>query len=115
MIRDEARRFEDQRYASLVQQLMEWNQPEQETPADPTEAEESQSANDGQSSDAPESKGESKPVVKKPHKPATISVRNIQVNFRKPWLADEADIEEYLAKFRDALMEEIKQGKKVQL
>lgn len=115
MIRDEARRFEDQRYASLVQQLMEWNQPVPEKLADPAESVEAKSPSDGQSSGSTENKVESKPVVENPHKPATISAKNIQVNFRKPWLADEADIEEYLAKFRDALVEEIKQGKKVQL
>jgi hypothetical protein len=115
MIRDEARRFEDQRYASLVQQLMEWNQPEQEKLADPVESVEPKSPSEGQSSDSTENKVESKAAEEKQRKPATIPAKNIQVNFRKPWLADEADIDEYLAKYRDALLEEIKQGKKVQL
>lgn len=115
MIRDETRRFEDQRYASLVQQLMEWNQPEPEKLADPVESVEPKSPSEGQSSGSTENKVESKAAVEKQHKPATISAKNIQVNFRKPWLADEADIDEYLAKYRDALLEEIRQGKKVQL
>ncbi|QEQ97549.1 BREX system P-loop protein BrxC [Neptunomonas concharum] len=115
MIRDEARRFEDQRYASLVQQLMEWNQPESEKLAGPVESVEPKSPSEGQSPESTENKVDSKPAVEKQFKPATVSAKNIQVNFRKPWLADEADIDEYLAKYRDALVEEIKQGKKVQL
>ena len=115
MIRDEVRRFEDQQYASLVQQLIEWNQPDQEKQVEPTENGQPQLPNDDQASGKNENDGKSELGGKRQQRPETISAKNIKVNFRKPWLADETDIDEYLAQYRDALLGEIKQGKKVQL
>ena len=115
MIRDEVRRFEDQQYASLVQQLIEWNQPDQENQVEPTENGQLQLPNDDQASGKNENDGKSELGGKRQQRPETISAKNIKVNFRKPWLADEADIDEYLAQYRDALLDEIKQGKTVQL
>ncbi|MFW1798528.1 BREX system P-loop protein BrxC [Acinetobacter nematophilus] len=115
MIRDEVRRFEDQQYASLVQQLIEWNQPDQENQVEPTENGQLQLPNDDQASGQNENDGKSELGGKRQQRLETISAKNIKVNFRKPWLADEADIDEYLAQYRDALLDEIKQGKTVQL
>lgn len=115
MIRDEVRRFEDQQYASLVQQLIEWNQPDQEKQVEPTENGQPQLPNNDQASGNNENDSKSELGGKRQQRPETISAKNIKVNFRKPWLADETDIDEYLAQYRDALLGEIKQGKKVQL
>jgi hypothetical protein len=113
MIRDEVRRFEDQRYASLVQKLMEWNQPEQalnnDKGASKTQEQTAQPKQDTSGVSEPTPSQEPK------SKPATVSAKSIRVNFHKPWLADENDIDEYIAKYRDALLDEIQQGKKVQL
>jgi hypothetical protein len=106
MIRDEARRFEEHRYSSLVQQLMAWSQPEEKN--DPLEYTDDDSPELGEPPIKPDV-GEDRKT------PVTISVRNIRVDFHKPWLADETDVEQFLAKYREALLDEIKQGKKVQL
>lgn len=113
MIRDEVRRFEDQQYVLLVQKLMEWNQPDQEKQVEQTEDGQPQLLDDDQASDTTENG--SKQVIDTQRKPVTISAKNIKINFRKPWLADEADINEYLAEYRNALLDEIKQGKTIQL
>ena len=35
--------------------------------------------------------------------------------FDKAWLADEADVEHYLESMREALLEEIRKGKRIQI
>ena len=115
MIRDEARRFEDQRYSLLVQQLMTWNQPEEEEKGKPSLQGEDKSGQPTQKTKNFDEKSEGNPEPEERKKPATIPAKNIRVNFHKPWLANEADVEEYLSKYREALLEEILQGKKVQL
>lgn len=111
MIRDEARRFEDQRYSALVQQLMAWTQP-----AEPHEEGEALKVDTPTSStnDAGNA-GIEKPSPAQRPNPVTVAARNVKVNFHKPWLADEGDVDEYLSKYREALIEAIQQGKKVQL
>jgi hypothetical protein len=37
------------------------------------------------------------------------------VSFSKAWLADEADVDRYLQSVREALLKEIKEGKRVQI
>lgn len=44
-----------------------------------------------------------------------VSSQTIKVNFDKVWLADETDVEDYLVAMREALMTEIKQGKRIQI
>lgn len=44
-----------------------------------------------------------------------VPSQGIKVNFGKAWLADEADVEDYLVAMREALMAEIKQGKRIQI
>ncbi|WP_430640074.1 BREX system P-loop protein BrxC (plasmid) [Crocosphaera watsonii WH 8501] len=44
-----------------------------------------------------------------------ISSQTIKVSFDKAWLADETDVEDYLVAMREALMTEIKQGKRIQI
>ena len=43
------------------------------------------------------------------------SLSSIPIKFNKPWLADQDDVEQYLTSMRDALLEEIKKGKKIQI
>ena len=47
--------------------------------------------------------------------PAYIPARSISVPFGKAWLADEADIEEYLAVLRKAYMDAVNEGKRIQV
>ena len=44
-----------------------------------------------------------------------ISTRKLRVSFNKAWLADEADVDEYLKQLREALLSEIKAGKRIQI
>lgn len=115
MIRDEARRFEDHRYSSLVQKLMAWNQPEEEKKDESSVQVEGESGQPAEKTESSDGKTEQKPEPEERQKPATISAKNVRVDFHKPWLANASDVEDYLAKYREALLEEIQQGKKVQL
>jgi sulfur relay (sulfurtransferase) DsrC/TusE family protein len=44
-----------------------------------------------------------------------ISSRSLLVNFSKPWLENEEDVEKYLGAMKEALLAEIQQGKRVQI
>ncbi|NCO65434.1 MAG: BREX system P-loop protein BrxC [Candidatus Aquicultor secundus] len=44
-----------------------------------------------------------------------IAYKSIKVPFGKAWLADESDVDDYLKSLRDALLKEIKAGKRIQI
>nr|WP_220184430.1 hypothetical protein [Cylindrospermopsis raciborskii] len=44
-----------------------------------------------------------------------VSHRSIQFSFDKEWLADETDVEQYVAVMREALLAEVRSGRRVQL
>ena len=44
-----------------------------------------------------------------------ISQRQLDLKFDKPYIADEADVEEYLAALREAMVKEIQKGKRIQI
>ncbi len=107
MIRDEVRRFEDETYSALVQRLMAWNQPTPETQKPKETASDNSSAE--QTSDS------SQATEPEPSTPQTIPVRQVRVDFRKPWLANDADVNEYIEEYKKTLLALIKEGKHVQL
>jgi len=39
----------------------------------------------------------------------------VKVAYDKAWLADETDVDQYLDSLREALMEEVRKGKRVQI
>jgi hypothetical protein len=43
-----------------------------------------------------------------------VSCRSVRVSFDKAWLADESDVECYLEALREALLAEIRIGKRIQ-
>ena len=49
------------------------------------------------------------------HDMMEFNSRSIRVPFDKAWLADEADVDRYLAALREAMMKEISAGKRVQI
>lgn len=53
--------------------------------------------------------------VPEPPKIEYVSSRNVKVKFEKAWLADEADVDSYLASMRKSLVAEINQGKRIQI
>jgi 2-oxo-4-hydroxy-4-carboxy--5-ureidoimidazoline (OHCU) decarboxylase len=92
VIRDRLRRFEDTEYQKLLAQMCEFNKLATEDTG-PVE-------NDGRKE------------AKEP-KIDYISGKKIRVCFAKPWLADEADVDSYLAEVKKALMKEITAGKRI--
>jgi hypothetical protein len=102
MLRDEVRRFENDQYSSLVQNLMEWSQPE--PVSYPVSTEESV-------------EGESVTTVQTPgiSEPKIIANRELSINYHKPWLASENDIDEYLNEYKKALLKALNDGKRIQL
>jgi len=91
VIRDTFRQFEETIYNSLLAQMCHW--------AMPPKTDEGNKGG-GQVAETP---------------PAYIPARTISVPFGKAWLADEADIEEYLAAMRKAYMDAVNDGKRIQV
>jgi hypothetical protein len=114
MLRDEARRFEDHTYSAQVQKLMTWSQPTPEPvqvtlPAQPSP--EPQPGLFGGKTVEPT------PTVQEPKKPEikSVSAKQIRVDYAKPWLATESDVEGYIEEYKKALLAAIKEGKHIQL
>lgn len=55
----------------------------------------------------------SAPAPEPPKPPAFVNAADIKPDFKAPYLAVEADVEQYVTELRKALMAEIRQGKKV--
>ena len=100
MIRDRVREFEFNKFPLLVDQLIGWSEPAPavKPPSNDTD-------NDVVNP----------PVAPTPSRPATISARDVQVSFDKPWLSDEADVEDYVGRYKIALIDAVKNGKKVRV
>jgi len=94
VIRDTIRRFEDDEYPRILERLSQ-AKPSGETG----------------SSDSPT---DDKPVVADPPVEYVLS-RSIRTVFDKAWLADEADVDRYLDKLKEAMMKEIAAGKRIQI
>ena len=96
------RRFEEVQYPELLSQLTALTQPA------PVKAPQPQPST-SQESQKPNPQPE-------PVKPVEfISSRSLSITFDKAWLADEGDVERYLESMRKALLEEIRQGKRIQI
>jgi hypothetical protein len=105
VIRDTLRRFEESDYQRLLSQMTSWAQP---TPTqEPTPKQ-----------------GGTDHAAMGPHNrpPSTaeslieyVPSRSVKVSFDKAWLADETDVERYLESMREALLDEIRKGKRIQI
>ncbi|MBE2233048.1 MAG: BREX system P-loop protein BrxC [Anaerolinea sp.] len=89
VIRDELRRFEQERYPRLLSDLTDWLEPA------PT----LQPAGDLAIAERIE----------------YVSRHALEIPFQKAWLADEKDVDAYLAALKKALMAPIREGKRVQI
>jgi len=98
VIRDTLRQFEESNYPSQLAQLTAWAR-ETQTP-EPVS---------GAGTTATPDK------VLEPASTEYVSARTLQVSFEKAWLADEADIDDYLEAMREALLTEIRKGKRIQI
>ena len=115
VIRDDLRRFEDESYSVLVQKLMMWSQPKPEPQPAQKSGAESSSVKNEDGDDSENINGRKEVKEPEPQTIETISARYIKVSYNKPWLASEADVVDYLEKYKTVLLDAIKAGKHVQL
>lgn len=94
VVRDTYRRFDEVEYPQILSLSAQWAQPE--PPADRP--------------------GTPKDTQGKPKQPGTyVSSKTIRVPFRKGWLGDEKDVDDYVQSLREALMEVIRKGRRIQV
>ncbi|WP_192496527.1 BREX system P-loop protein BrxC [Chlorobium phaeovibrioides] len=105
VIRDTLRRFEEvgyQRQLSLLTVLAQPDPP-------PFAVGEAVGAVNAGEDPKPELPAEPKPQVE------YVASRAVKVSFKKAWLADETDVDGYLESMREALLDEIRKGKRIQI
>lgn len=105
VIRDTLRRFEESDYRRLLSQMTSWAQPAP-TPEPAPEPGGAAKPDEGLSPTPP-----AKPEPRIEYVPS----RSVKVSFDKAWLADETDVERYLESMREALLDEIRKGKRIQI
>jgi hypothetical protein len=110
MIRDQLRHFEETRFPQLLVQLEQWAKPETPVPSGTiTEADAKPSVGEGM---APVSTTTTKSASPEPK---LVPARTIKVSYAKPWLTNEAELDDYLNKQREAWLREILAGNRVQI
>jgi len=118
MLRDEARQFEDHTYSAQVQKLMTWSQPAPELVQVPVQAQPSSEPQPdlfGGNTVKPTPTVQEPTLLTKKPEIKSISAKQIRVDYAKPWLASESDVEGYIEEYKKALLTAIKDGKHIQL
>lgn len=110
MIRDQLRHFEDSRFSQLLVQLEQWAKSETPAPSGSPLAEDAKRSVGEEIS--PASTTGAQPASLKPK---LVPARTIKVSYAKPWLTNEAELDEYLNKQREAWLREILAGNRVQI
>jgi len=105
VIRDTLRRFEESDYQRLLSQMTSWAQP---TPKPEPAPELGETA-------TPDEGTKPTPPAKPEPRIEYVPSRAVKVSFDKAWLADETDVERYLESMREALLDEIRKGKRIQI
>lgn len=105
VIRDTLRRFEESDYQRLLSQMTSWAQP---APAPEPAPQPGQTA-------TPDEGTKPTPPAKPEPRIEYVPSRSVKVSFDKAWLADETDVERYLESMREALLDEIRKGKRIQI
>jgi len=98
VIRDSFRRFEEGDYYHQLSQMTTWTQSMPSTKPTP-----------GTGGKTPTKEGNPEPQVE------YIPSRSLRITYEKAWLADEGDVDHYLESLREALLEEIHKGKRIQI
>ena len=110
MIRDQLRAFEDNQYAQLLLQLERLARPQPaSTPVPPVSP---QPTAGKPNIDYPQPPSVELPNVAEPR---LVPARTIKVGYSKPWLASEAELDDYLQQQREAWLKEIQAGNRVQI
>jgi hypothetical protein len=91
LIRDRINRFEQHEYGQWLNRVVQWAKP-----APPP--------------DAPVQPGTQPPPV-----PQFVHIRSVPLHYPSPWLADEQGVDSYLQALREVLLEELRQGKHIQV
>jgi len=107
MIRDQLRHFEDERYPQLLLQLEGLAKPKPVAPPSKIPNDTTPPVEGGK----PQATAPT-PVVAEPR---LVPARTIKVGYPKPWLANEAELDEYLKQQREAWLKEIQAGNRVQV
>ena len=105
VIRDTLRRFEESDYQRLLSQMTSWAQPAPTAKPAPEPGETAK----------PDKGTKPTPPAKPEPRIEYVPSRSVKVSFDKAWLADETDVERYLESMREALLEEIRKGKRIQI
>lgn len=105
VIRDSLRRFEESDYQRLLSQMTSWAQPAPAPEPAP------QPGNTARTDEGLSPTPPAKPEPRIEYVPS----RSVKVSFDKAWLADETDVERYLESMREALLDEIRKGKRIQI
>ncbi len=106
VIRDQRRRFEDERYPQLLLTLDKLARPQPVLPEQLLQPDKELTGDGGV------------PPVQPPLKvaePGIVQARHIKVGYSKPWLTSEAELDDYLQRQREAWLKEIQAGKRVQI
>lgn len=112
MIRDQLRRFEDERFPQLLSQLDLLARPATSAPSNtPIKHLVTEPAVTSAIGTSPNTARTAAP----PAEPKLVPARTIKVSYAKPWLANEAELDDYLQKQREAWLREIQAGNRVQI
>ena len=106
VIRESLRRFETKTYPNLLSKMTGWAQPVPPPPSVGTDV--SQPPKDGSDTVGKPSEA-SEPRVE------FVPIGAVRVSFDKVWLADESEVDRYLDRMREALLAEIRGGKRIQI
>jgi hypothetical protein len=96
VIRDTVRRFDETEYQTALHRMTTWAQPPLPEPKPPVD-------------------GETPVIADVVPRVEYVARASLPVTFDKAWLADEQDVEDYLAALKDALMTAIRDRKRVQV
>ncbi|MBJ2270116.1 BREX system P-loop protein BrxC [Pseudomonas sp. MF6772] len=110
MIRDQLRAFEDNQYAQLLLKLERLARPQPApTPVPPVSPQPAAGKTDIDYPQPPSAE------LSQVAEPRLVPARTIKVGYSKPWLASEAELDDYLQQQREAWLKEIQAGNRVQI
>jgi hypothetical protein len=103
VIRDDLRRFEEEKYSGLMLQVSEW------AASNRVQPDATKTVNVGKAT------ANNKISVTAESPAKYVTKQSIQVKFDRAWLENEADVDRYLAGMREAFMAEIQQNKRISI
>lgn len=107
VIRENTRKFRENTYIDLLNKMTAWAQAANPDTSVENPPSAPQAIQEGVASKPPSA----------PAQPTTtyISLKSVNVPYTKPWLADKDDVEDYINAMRTKLMEEISNGKRIEI